>query len=67
MTTKAAPICVGCRHLRPREGEGPRTCDAFPDGIPRRIWFGGDDHRKPVPGDHGIQFEGEVPPAYRTR
>lgn len=32
------------------------TCEAFPDGIPGPIW-GGADHRKPWPGDHGLRFE----------
>lgn len=63
MTTTAGPICMHCRHLRPREegDEGDRTCDAFPEGIPAGIWFEGGDHREPVRGDHGIQFEGTLP------
>jgi uncharacterized protein with gpF-like domain len=31
-------------------------CKAFPDGIPSEILTGRADHRKPVKGDHGIQF-----------
>lgn len=34
-----------------------RICMAFPGGIPDVIAFGDNDHTKPYPGDHGIQFE----------
>jgi len=35
------------------------TCDAFPwpSRIPAEILFGENDHAKPFPGDHGVQFE----------
>ena len=33
------------------------VCKAFPDGIPYEITYGDNDHTKPYPGDHGIQFE----------
>ena len=32
-------------------------CDAFPKGIPMQVIVYGDKHDKPLPDDHGIQFE----------
>ena len=51
-------LCARCKHLNP--GEGVPTCAAFPDGIPAGIILNKLDHRKPVLGDHGIQFEENV-------
>jgi len=49
-----SPVCTYCTHLT----SGPeQKCAAFPDGIPKDIWNGDNKHKKPVPGDHGIQFE----------
>jgi hypothetical protein len=33
------------------------TCEAFPGGIPEVIHVGDNNHRKPVKGDQGIQYE----------
>jgi hypothetical protein len=49
-------ICHLCRHRHPNPGVGMR-CEAFPYGIPFAIRMGVVDHRKPVDGDRGIQFE----------
>jgi len=49
-----SPTCDLCKHLRK---PSLHTCDAFPDGIPDEIWEGKNDHKKPYPGDHGIEFE----------
>jgi hypothetical protein len=53
-----SPICSRCRHeiLRPH-----RTCAAFPDGIPMRIWLGEHDHQRPYRGDRGIRFSPHQP------
>ena len=49
-----SPVCNGCRHLV--RDYRQRRCAAFPDGIPLEIWLGEHDHRRPYPGDNGIQF-----------
>ncbi len=46
------PICFFCKHLL----VWPR-CEAFLNGIPQEIRNGENDHRQPVEGDGGIQFE----------
>jgi hypothetical protein len=48
------PLCLVCRHFHHLPG---RTCDAFPEGVPDEVFLRKIEHRQPVPGDHGIQFE----------
>lgn len=43
--------CAYCKH----KGYG-KFCDAF-DEIPRDVLLNKVDHRKPIKGDRGIQFE----------
>lgn len=47
-------VCTFCRHMT---DDYHRRCEAFPDGIPMPIWMAENDHTKPYPGDHGIQYE----------
>lgn len=47
-----SPVCVFCKHLTRQ-----RECAAFAGDVPLEIWNGDNDHRKPYPGDNGIQFE----------
>jgi hypothetical protein len=49
--------CSSCKYLNTGSFQEPFTCKAFPEGIPDEIWRGDNDHKKPYPGDHGIQFE----------
>ena len=46
--------CMSCRHFQRGTGW---TCVAFPDGIPPDVKDNAVDHRQPLPGDHGIQWE----------
>lgn len=51
--------CGVCTRFRPPllfKTDGP-TCDAFPDGIPGPVWATQVDHRQPVDGDRGLQWE----------
>jgi hypothetical protein len=47
------PACNRCAH---RNRANPRICKAFPDGIPRSILSGGNDHTEKV-GDELLLFE----------
>jgi hypothetical protein len=57
MTTRAVNICDSCLFLRiPESYSAKPTCDAYPDGIPADIWWGGSDHRQPREDDNGLQY-----------
>ena len=45
-------VCIFCAHLSQNVA---RQCAAF-EYIPDDIWHARNNHRKPYPGDHGIQF-----------
>lgn len=48
-----SPTCFFCRHF-----DHWHSCAAFPDenSIPVEIWNNPQQHHRPHPGDHGIQF-----------
>lgn len=50
-----SPVCTLCTHYQRNKND--HICSAFPYGIPEEIWRGDNDHKKPYPEDHGIQFE----------
>ena len=52
---EAGPGDVLTKLLR-RNVPGRLSCDAFPEGIPERVYFNLDVHTRPIEGDHGIQF-----------
>ena len=35
-----------------------KSCHAFINNIPDKIWFGENDHKEKYRGDHGVQYEG---------
>lgn len=52
MSFKATGLCGSCVHRT-----GTYTCDAWPDGIPREVMLGELDHREPIEGDGGVQYQ----------
>jgi hypothetical protein len=55
-STMLSPVCSRCKHFHIKDIEN-HTCDAFPKGIPPKIWLGKNNHTLPYPDDHGILFE----------
>lgn len=63
MTSRPQAQCFSCTRYRSPFSEentkglkGP-FCAAFPAGIPAGIWGNEQDHRQPIDGDHGLQWE----------
>jgi hypothetical protein len=48
--------CIHCRYLITWG-----KCFAFPDGIPKEILDGENDHSEPFDGDNGLQFKPSLP------
>lgn len=53
MTTVIPSQCEACVRLHASGWQ----CDAFPVEIPKVMLVRLGDHRRPLPGDHGLQFE----------
>ena len=51
-----ASQCHGCKHYY----KGTLTCAAYPVKIPFDILADRMDHKKPIPGDGGIQWEAKA-------
>ena len=49
------PICLECKRLDWKAKDKVK-CEAFPDGVPMKIWEEAYDHRFPFKGDNGILF-----------
>lgn len=52
MSTRVPTLCASCARLRLGQ-----TCTSFPDGIPDRIYFLGDDHRATIAGELPWQLD----------
>jgi hypothetical protein len=62
MTSGPRSQCDTCRHRHspfedPARVRDRSWCEAFPDGIPRRVFHNGLDHRHPIEGDHGVRWD----------
>lgn len=49
--------CASCAHFRGQAPSGVATCKAFPQRIPAEVMSGRHTHRKPINGDHGVQWQ----------
>lgn len=48
-------FCPLCSHYREND-----CCDAFPEGIPKKVLEGEQKHEEPIRGDNGITFDMEM-------
>jgi len=55
MTSPKPPLCIYCVHILPPH-DHLMSCSVFKT-IPGAIAWNQLDHRQPIPGDGGIQFE----------
>lgn len=51
-------VCTRFRSPLDTGADGP-TCAAFPTGIPPAVLRNLVDHRKEIPGDHGLRWESD--------
>lgn len=56
-------VCKNCKHIWYYSNNelifknNRLTCKAFNNGIVDEVYYGENDHRKPIKGDNNIQFE----------
>jgi hypothetical protein len=57
--TREGLCSIDCRHYHKKNLriDPIPTCDAFPNGIPDKIFWGEVFHDHPIEGDNGIQYE----------
>jgi len=48
------PKCLKCNHFKKTD---PPSCNAYPSGIPKIIYWNYISHTTPFPDDNGIQFK----------
>lgn len=56
--------CNTCSRMRSwiETGQLTASCEAFPGGILDAVWTNTLDHRKDLPGDHGLRWESNGQP-----
>lgn len=62
MTYGPTPLCLTCKRLT-----GEQVCEAFPNGIPDAIYWGGYNHRNSYPGDNGLRYLPKPKSALKSR
>ena len=54
------PQCLYCKNYIGRTKDGIHTCKAFPEGIPKEVFWNKIDHKNSIAGDNGILYEEDI-------